>query len=65
MDDELNEPILPDDYPVYCGYLYVADGKVISSDIQATAGRLKAYLKAGEIRRCDMFGRSALSRTAE
>lgn len=64
MPEELNEPILADDYPVYCGYLYVADGKVVSSDIQGTAGRLKAYLKADEIRRCDMVGRDRAAKSA-
>lgn len=64
--EELNEPVLPDNYPVYGDYLYVADGKVIRSDLHgATVGRLKAYLKADEIRRCDIAGRQALSNTEE
>ena len=55
---ELNEPVLPDDYKVYAGYLYVADGKVISSDWHGiTALALKRRLGAKEIRRCDIFGR--------
>jgi hypothetical protein len=54
---ELDEPILPDDYPVYCGYAYVADGMVILSDIQGTVRNLKRDAKAKEIRRCDMNGR--------
>lgn len=53
----LKENVLPDDYPVYCGYLYVADGNVISSDIEGNVKRLKAYLGAKEIRNCDIFGR--------
>lgn len=58
---ELNEPVLPDDYPVYGGYLYVADGKVIVSDLHGTDVRhLKHHLKAKEIRRCDIYGRKAL-----
>lgn len=59
---KLNEPILSDDYPVYCGYLYVADGKVISSDIEGTVLRLKNYLKAEVITRCDITGRQNVRR---
>ncbi|MFG1302677.1 hypothetical protein V5F34_00860 [Xanthobacter autotrophicus] len=59
-DDKLNEPVLSDDYPVYAGYLYVADGKVIQSDWHGiTVGRLKKVVGAQEIRRCDIFGRQA------
>ena len=59
---ELNEPILPDDYPVYGNYLYVADGKVIVSDWHGvTVAKLKYELGAKEIRRCDMYGRKALA----
>lgn len=58
----LNEDILPDDYPVYGNYLYVADGNVIISDLHdSTVGRLKRYLGAAEIRRCDIMGRRALA----
>ena len=60
---ELDEPILEDDYPVYYGYVYVADGKVKRSDIEGNVARLKAYLKATEIRRCDIFGRKRMSDT--
>jgi hypothetical protein len=58
---KLDEPILADDYPVYAGYAYVADGKPISSDIEGTVARLKVVTGATEIRRCDIFGRAALS----
>lgn len=54
---ELNEPILADNYPVYWNYAYVADGKVIISDIQGTVKDLKREYKAQEIRRCDIIGR--------
>jgi hypothetical protein len=50
--------VLDDDYPVYYGYAYVADGKVVSSDIKGTVRDLKRDLKATEIRRCDMGGRN-------
>lgn len=66
MRRELNEPILPDDYPVYGDYLYVADGKVIRSDWHGvTVARLKHELGAKEIRRCDINGRTALPGAAE
>lgn len=59
-DTELNEPILPDDYPVYGDYLYVADGKVVRSDWHGiTARELKGHLRATELRRCDITGRQA------
>jgi hypothetical protein len=55
---DMNEPILPDDYPVYADYLYVADGKVVRSDWhEVTVARLKRELGAEEIRRCDMAAR--------
>lgn len=60
---ELKESVLPDDYPVYGSYLYVADGKVIASNWHdITVGRLKRLLGAKEIRRCDMFGRGLFDR---
>jgi hypothetical protein len=56
---DLREPVLPDDYPVYGDYLYVADGKVIRSDWHdVTVAFLKRQLGVAEIRRCDIAGRS-------
>lgn len=57
---KLDEPVLDDSYPVYFDYLYVADGEVVSSNIEGTVRRLKARLGAREIRRCDAVGRIAL-----
>lgn len=57
MEKTLNEPVLADDYPVNYGYAYVADGKVVASDIKGTVRDLKRLLNATEIRRCDMGGR--------
>ncbi len=52
---------MPDDYPVYGNYLYVADGKVIMSDWHdITVRRLKHELGAKEICRCDIAGRASL-----
>jgi hypothetical protein len=42
--NDLNEPILADDYPVHYSYLYVADGKLIISDVQGTVRDLKRDL---------------------
>jgi hypothetical protein len=55
---ELKERVLPDDYPVHYDYLYVADGKVVRSDIQGTIRHLKRDLNAKEITNCDIFGRA-------
>lgn len=56
--EPLDEPVLPDDYPIYGNYLYVADGKVVMSHLHdVTARQLKAYLGATELRRCDIYGR--------
>lgn len=58
---KLNEPELPDDYPIFAGYLYVADGKVVESHLHGvTAKRLKQELGAKELRRCDITGRQEL-----
>lgn len=61
---ELNEPILPDNYPVFGNYLYVCDGKVVMCDLlDGTVADLKRDLRshykleAKEIRRCDIAGR--------
>lgn len=56
---ELNEPVLPDDYPIYGGYAYVVDGRpILSNWHDITAGELKCLLGAKEIRRCDLVGRN-------
>ena len=36
--------LLPDDYPIYGDYIYMADGKPIRSDIFGDVARLKADL---------------------
>lgn len=61
----LDERVLPDDYPVNWDYFYVADGKVIRSDIRGTVADLKRDVKASEIKNCDIYGRRELkSKTA-
>ena len=60
MSRTFNEPVLPDDYPIYGGYLYVADGNVVESDWHnITARDFKFHLKAKELRRCDIVARSS------
>jgi len=57
----LDEPVLPDDYPIYADYLYVADGRVVRSDWHGiTARQFRNHLGATELRRCDIYGRKAL-----
>lgn len=57
MSRELDEPVLPDNYPIYADYLYVADGKVIRSDFHGvTARELRLRIGANELRRCDITG---------
>ena len=57
------EDILPDDYPVYGDYIYIADGKIIRCDLlSGTVADLKRDLEsigisAKEIRRCDLVER--------
>ena len=52
------EEVLPQDYPVHWGYAYVADGKVIVSDVQGTVRDLRHDIGALEIRRCNMAARN-------
>lgn len=58
--EELNERILEDDYPVYPSYAYVCDGKVRSSPIQGTVKTLKREFKCTEIKNCDLAGRGLM-----
>lgn len=59
------ETVLADDYPVYFGYCYVADGEVVVSDIEGTALDLKRRIGALEIRRCAIVKRERLLREEE
>ncbi|MGI9402882.1 MAG: hypothetical protein ACR2OF_00025 [Hyphomicrobium sp.] len=60
--DDLSEPILADDYRVWCGNAYVADGRVIQSPGSGTVAELKDLLGVSEIRRCDISGRGLHAR---
>lgn len=55
--DYQSETVLEDDYPVFAGYAYVADGRPIESPVQGTVQTLKQAVNAKEIRRCDIVGR--------
>jgi hypothetical protein len=63
MSEFPNEDILPDDYPIYGDFLYVADGKPYRSDWHGVTVRyLKAKEGFKEVRRCNISARrSALT----
>jgi hypothetical protein len=49
-----SETVLPDDYPIYVDYIYLADGKVYRSDYhEITVAELKRREGFREVRRCD------------
>ncbi len=62
-EEELDERVLEDDYPVHYEFLYVCDGKVVKSDIKGTVLDLKRDLRghlklqALVITTCDIEGR--------
>ena len=51
------EAPLPNDYPVYAGYLYVADGEVVRARGQETVIELKQSLGVKELTNCDIAAR--------
>lgn len=56
------ETILPDDYPIYGGYIYIGDMKFFVNNIlvRGTVADLKREYKLKEIRRCYIFGHKSL-----
>jgi hypothetical protein len=54
---ELDERELPDDYPIYAGYLYVADGKVVRATQPSTVAEWKRHRKVVSVTSCDINGR--------
>ena len=53
-----DERLLPDDYPIYGDYLYVADGKLYRSDWHGiTVRQLKGREGFKEVRRCNIAAR--------
>lgn len=62
----LRERELPDDYPIYGDYFYVADGNVIRSDWHGiTAREFKARENVKSLTNCDQLGRALISRQDE
>jgi len=56
-----NEEVYPNDYPVYPGFLYVADGELRQwDDVQAKVMDMKIKWKVAEVRRCNMLARGLL-----
>jgi len=53
VEPNSSEIILDDDYPVFPGYAYIADGEVVESPIHGTVETLKRNLGVKEIRRFD------------
>lgn len=58
-----DEPVLPEDYPIYGNFNYLADGKLIVSDWHGiTAREFKAREGIKELRRYDGPGRESAAR---
>lgn len=56
-----NERVVPDDYPIYGDYIYLADGKPVRSDYHnITAREFRARINAEELRNCDVVGRNLI-----
>lgn len=54
------ESILPDNYPVHAGYIYLVDGLTQVSDISGTVFDLKWDARAEEVRNCNLAERGIL-----
>ncbi len=64
MTEFSDETVLPDDYPVYGDYFYLADGKVYRSNWHdITVSELKRREGFKEIRRCNWRRHLSLSST--
>ena len=55
-----SEKVLADVFPVYPGYCYIVDLKVVVSEVCGTVLLLKQSLDAKEVRQCDMFAHTDL-----
>ena len=53
-----SETILPNDYPIYWGYVYIADMRFFVNKVlvKGTVADLKKECIFEEIRKCDIFG---------
>lgn len=54
------ERVLEDDYPVYFGYAYIGDGRVIFSMLEGTVADLKLDAGVVEVRSCNRSERGML-----
>ena len=54
---ELNERELPDDYPLYAGYMYVVDGTVVTAVENGTPAEWKRRKGCKSVKSCDIGGR--------
>lgn len=53
-----DEDVLPDDYPIYGDYFYIADGELYRSDWHGiTVRELKCNERFKEVRRCNFSKR--------
>jgi hypothetical protein len=55
---KMDEPILDDNYPVFCTYWYLADGEPKRSPLEGNVRDLKREWQAAEIRRCAAIARN-------
>lgn len=58
MTTTYKETVLPDDYPVYFGYIYVANDKPLICEIDGNISQLKRQWGVSEIKSCDLVGRN-------
>ena len=54
---ELRERELENDYPIYCGYLYVVDDRPWKAPEEMTVGELKKRGNFSSVKNCDIEGR--------
>lgn len=53
-----SETVLEDDYPIYPGYTYLADGKMIIAMYPCSVAFFKNRENVKEVRRCDLAARN-------
>ena len=59
MKKEPNETELPDDYPLYFGYLYIVDGKVVrATEEKSTVAEWKRRKGCKSVKNCDIHARN-------
>jgi hypothetical protein len=52
-----SERELPDDYPLYAGYLYIVDGRVVQAIENGTPAQWKRVRGVNSIKNCDIDAR--------